>query len=95
MLSIDEMHKFVNDEVNGLFKDPDDRQFLRACRISFPVSKSTVHSWMVREGGRYEATRKDYYTDRHEDQVEYRKKYCEERVELEKRMVRRYTPACF
>jgi len=58
------MTKYVNDEKQGLFADPEDRQFLRACRISFPVSSTTVHSWMVRQGGRWEPTRKDYYTDR-------------------------------
>jgi len=64
ILSVEAMTKYVNDEKQGLFADPEDRQFLRTCRISFPVSSTTVHSWMVRQGGRWEPTRKDYYTDR-------------------------------
>jgi len=92
-LSIEEMQKWVNDENEGLFKDEGERQFLKACRIAFPVSKNTVHSWMTRQGGRYESTRKDFYTDKHEEQTEYRKEYCEERIELEKRMVRQTAAA--
>lgn len=45
--------------------------------LSLPVSQSTIHSWMIKLGCKYDRARQSYYTDGHERPgvVEYRKEY--------------------
>lgn len=57
---------------------------LEEYELTFPVSLSTVHSWMIRLGCKYDRHRQSYYTDGHErpDVVESRKKYLKQKLKL-------------
>lgn len=49
--------------------------------LTLPISSTTVHSWMVKLGCKYERAVQSYYTDGHEreDVVQYRGVYCREK----------------
>jgi hypothetical protein len=62
-LTIQKAAKFVNEE---LLADWTADQF-RSNRIQYPVSEHIVSRWMREVGFSYEAHKKSYYVDRHED----------------------------
>ena len=62
-LTIQKAARFVNEE---LLSDWTADQF-RSHRIQYPVSEHIVSRWMREAGFSYEAHKKSYYVDRHED----------------------------
>ncbi|CAN0187432.1 unnamed protein product [Laminaria digitata] len=77
-VTVQRVHKYVNEVLlareGGLLK-------LGEYNLTLPISRSTIHSWMIKLGCTYERHTQSYYTDGHErpDVVESRKVYIRQK----------------
>ena len=73
-MTADKTQKYIN---NILFAGEGGMQRLAYYGLTPPISKTTVHAWMIKHDCKFDRAQQSYYTDGHEraDVVEHREEY--------------------